>query len=121
MGKTLLFAAGAWFWGWLSVPSLIAEDLVQPTPWQSLIGTGGALTMLAWYMYHEKAIAAPRREEKHEQHVQAIVAQHSETVIGLADTFRQETKEFRDESKAQREWHQQQVERAYQMKRGTGA
>lgn len=102
MTKLLPLLAAAW-WGVFAIPSVLAEDgtdVLSNFPWQ-LVGSGGALTMLGWYLYYNVAYAEPRRQEQHQKHVQEIVS----NVNGLTESFREEAKELR-------QWHTQQVAEA---------
>lgn len=76
--------------------------------WTSLVGSGGALTMLGWYLYYNTAIAGPRRDDAQQKHVEAIVS----SVNGLTESFREESRELR-------QWHTDQVAETRAMKRET--
>lgn len=103
-------AAMVWWFTWIVAVPLAGETGAVQTPlgdfpWSSLVANGGALSILGWYLYYTTAYVNPKREEKHQEHIQQIVG----TVTGLTDSFRQEARELRV-------WHNEQVAEARRSK-----
>jgi len=94
-----------WWMLWSVIVPLFGDTGAVHTPigefpWSSLVANGGALSILGWYLYYTTAYVNPRREEKHQEHIQKIV----DSVNGLTESFRAEAKEMRA-------WHTEEIRR----------